>query len=60
MITPDVLESWIAELAQSQGFYGRMLRDWHAMPIGMRLGYCKYLNSKGITDILDFILEVEQ
>ena len=60
MITPEILESWIADLAKSKGFYCRMLRDWRNLTDESKEEYCQYLNDKGIKDSLGFVLEVEQ
>lgn len=58
-LTPEIIESWIADLAKSKGFYCRMLRYWRNLTDESKEDYCEYLNRKGITNSLDFVLEVE-
>lgn len=58
-ITQKEVRSWMASLAKSQGFYGRLLRDWdEAAPAGRR-NVMKELSSLGVKDIYDFVIYIE-
>ncbi len=58
-LTPEIIESWIAELAKSKGWYGRLLRDWYEYPDHIKEYTCRYYEERGVTDIVEFVLATE-
>jgi hypothetical protein len=58
-LTQKEVRSWLVSLAQSQGFYGRLLRDWdEAAPAGRR-NVMRELHSLQVKDIYDFVIYIE-
>ena len=60
MIDKATIISWLHSLAQSQGFYGRMLRDFMNLTEESQNDFVEYVNSHNVVDCLDFILLIEQ
>ena len=58
-ITQKLVREWLVYLSQSQGFYGRFLRDWdEANPKGRR-EVMKALKKEDVNDIYDFVIWME-
>lgn len=59
MVTKDTVISWMESLACSQGFYGRMLRDFNNLAEESQDAFIDALNEAGVKDSLDFVMFVE-
>lgn len=58
-ITQKQVREWLSYLSQSQGFYGRLLRDWdEAEPAGRR-NVISELYRLQVKDIYDFVIYIE-
>lgn len=60
MITYSDIESWVASLAQSKGFYGRLLRDLQETDDETRQSFVNAVNQAGVKDSVDFVMFIEQ
>lgn len=59
-LTQKEVRSWMVQLAQSQGFYGRLLRNWdNALPLARR-EFMKSLHRHMVIEIWDFIAYCEE
>ena len=59
-VTQKQVREWMVQLAQSQGFYGRLLRNWDsALPLARR-EFMKSLHRHMVIEIWDFISYCEE
>jgi hypothetical protein len=58
-VTQKQVREWMVQLSKSQGFYGRLLRDWdEATPAGRR-NVISELYRLQVKDIYDFVMYIE-
>ena len=58
-ITQKQVREWMVELAKSQGFYGRLLRDFNNAEAYVRRNFMSALHENKVQDSLDFVMYIE-
>ena len=58
-LTQKEVRSWLEMLAQSQGFYGRLLRDFNNAEPYVRRNFMSALRENKVQDSLDFVMYIE-
>ena len=58
-ITQKQVRSWLVSLAQSQGFYGRLLRDFNNAEAYVRKNFMSALHENKVQDMFDFVMYIE-
>ena len=59
-LTQKQVRNWMVQLSKSQGFYGRLLRNWDgALPLARR-EFMKSLHQHMVIEIWDFIAFCEE
>lgn len=58
-LTQKEVRSWMVQLAQSQGFYGRLLRDFNNAEPYVRRNFMSALHENKVQDSLDFVMYIE-
>ena len=59
-VTQKQVREWMVQLAKSQGYYGRLLRNWDsALPLARR-EFMKSLHRHMVIEIWDFIAYCEE
>ena len=59
-VTQNQVREWIVELAKSQGFYGRLLREFDEVDAKLRRKFMKCLHENKVQSILDFVIYIEE
>ena len=54
-VTQKQVREWMVQLAQSQGFYGRLLRDFNGAGPSARRNFMSALHKNKVVAIWDFI-----
>ena len=58
-LTQKEVRSWMVSLAKSQGFYGRLLRDFNNAEAYVRRNFMSALHENKVQDMFDFIMYIE-
>ena len=58
-ITQKQVREWLEMLAQSQGFYGRLLRDFNNAESYVRRNFMSALHENKVQNSLDFVMYIE-
>lgn len=58
-LTQKEVRSWMVQLAQSQGFYGRLLQEFDAVDDKLRRKFMNCLHENKVHSILDFVTYIE-
>ncbi|MBO5827085.1 MAG: hypothetical protein J6R59_01205 [Paludibacteraceae bacterium] len=58
-LTQKEVRSWLVSLAQSQGFYGRLLRDFNNTEAYVRRNFMSALHENKVKDMFDFVMYIE-
>lgn len=59
-VTQNQVREWIVELAKSQGFYGRLLREFDEVDAKIRRKFMNCLHKNKVQSILDFVIYIEE
>ena len=58
-LTQKEVRSWLVSLAQSQGFYGRLLSDFNNAEACVRRNFMSALRENKVQDMFDFVMYIE-
>ena len=59
-VTQKEVRSWIVELAKTQGFYGRLLREFDAVDAKLRRKFMNCLHENKVHSIINFVTYIEE
>lgn len=59
-VTQKQVREWMVELAKSQGFYGRLLREFNEVDANVRRKFMNALHENKVHSILDFVMYIEE
>ena len=59
-VTQKQVRDWMVQLAQSQGFYGRLLRDFNNAEAYVRRNFMSALHENKVHSIIDFVIYIEE
>jgi hypothetical protein len=58
-LTQKEVRRWLVSLAQSQGFYGKLLRDFNNAEAYVRRNFMSALHENKVKDMFDFVMYIE-
>jgi hypothetical protein len=58
-VTQKQVREWMVALAKSQGFYGRLLREFNEVDAHVRRKFMNALHENKVHSILDFVTFIE-
>ena len=58
-LTQKMVKGWMQQLAQSQGSYGRLLRDFEEADATTRKNFMGWLRSQDVETITQFVFAIE-
>ena len=59
-ITQKEVRSWMVELAKTQGFYGRLLREFNEVDAKLRRKFMNCLHENNVHSIINFVIYIEE
>lgn len=59
-VTQKQVREWMVELAKSQGFYGRLLREFNEVDAKLRRKFMNCLHEHKVHSIIDFVIYIEE
>lgn len=59
-VTQKQVREWMVELAKTQGFYGRLIREFNEVDAKLRRKFMNCLHENKVHSIIDFVIYIEE